>query len=154
MVKFRELLKESCWLYERWGTITAQAYVDHVFWSVILSFVEEMHTKSNATGFIFMDDNVPAHTAKITKNFKKQHFILSLDWSSSSSDLNLIENIWSLLKNWLGACDSLSKSRSEIRQAVIEEWDKITVKEIQKYVNSMLKWILKVVEKNGDHTHW
>ena len=101
-----------------------------------------------------MDDNAPAHNAKIIKEWKVNHSIQTLDWPSSFSDLNLIENIWSILKNWLQAREPRPQRIDEIKQAVMEEWNAITVEEIQKCVDSMPKRIQAVISNDGGHTRW
>jgi len=101
-----------------------------------------------------MDDNAPAHKAKITQEFKKKHRIHSLDWPSCSPDLNPIENIWNVLKNRLQAREPRPLRIEEIKQAVVEEWNAISTEEMCKYVDSMPNRILDVYNNLGGHTRW
>ncbi len=48
--------------------------------------------------FIFQHDSAPAHTAKSTKSWLNDHGVGVLDWPANSPDLNLIENIWGIVK--------------------------------------------------------
>ncbi len=48
--------------------------------------------------FIFQQDLAPAHTAKRTKSWLNDHGVGVLDWPENSPDLNLINNLWGIVK--------------------------------------------------------
>ena len=77
-----------------------------------------------------------------------------LVWPPSSPDLNPIENIWTLLKHRINQINPRPSSRAEVKTAIIEEWNKITVKEIQKVVDSLPQRIQAVLDASGGHTRW
>ncbi len=48
--------------------------------------------------FIFQQDLAPAQTAKSIKSWLNYHGVGVLDWPANSSDLNIIENLWGIVK--------------------------------------------------------
>ncbi|KAL4501554.1 hypothetical protein ABPG72_018605 [Tetrahymena utriculariae] len=57
---------------------------------------------------IFQQDNAPCHSAKIVKEYFQETKIQLLEWPSKSPDLNVIEQVWSFVK------DKLYKKRNKI----------------------------------------
>ena len=56
----------------------------------------------------FIEDNSPVLKAKnIKKWFEKQNDIVRIDWPAISPDLNIIENIWSLVIKKLDIIDNI-----------------------------------------------
>jgi len=47
----------------------------------------------------FQQDNDPKHTSHLAKAFLQENFLEILEWPSNSSDLNLIENFWVIVKS-------------------------------------------------------
>ncbi len=66
--------------------------------------------------FIFQQDLAPAHTAKSTKSWLKDHGVGVLDWPANSSDLNHIENLWGIVKRKMR--NKRPKNADELKAAV------------------------------------
>ena len=49
-------------------------------------------------GFNFLQDNAPSHTARNTCKWLEDHSINYMAWPANSSNLNPIENLWSIIK--------------------------------------------------------
>ncbi len=54
------------------------------------------------------------------------------DWPSQSPDLSPIEMMWRILKSRVKL--HRSSSREELKKAIQEEWDAITLNEINNYI--------------------
>lgn len=95
------------------GTITAQTYVDHVLHPVLWPFwYWESHAQGTAAWV--MEDGASAHRAHFTQAHRDYYRMPSLIWPASSSDLNLIGDIWNLLKNRLNQRNPRPKGVEEM----------------------------------------
>jgi hypothetical protein len=76
---------------------------------------------------------------------------LDIQWESNcaeSPDLNLIETIWRIVKQRLKNRGPILKS-AELRRAIKAEWDKITLKEINRAISTMPERVKAVLERDG-----
>ena len=48
---------------------------------------------------IYIPDNVPVHTARNVQTWLAEHDVQVIQWPAQSPDLNVIENVWSVVKN-------------------------------------------------------
>ena len=69
-------------------------------------------------------------------------------------NLNLIENVWGVLKDRLDARRPRVSGKEEMMIAIQEEWDHITEERILAFVNTMPQRIQAVIAANGGHTRW
>jgi len=58
--------------------------------------------QGDSRGLYFMQDGAGPHWANKIKGFLEKSEIQIVSWPSSSPDLNLIENVWRMLKQRLG----------------------------------------------------
>jgi len=79
------------------GNLNTPGYQDILeknLWSVVAKYFP-------SNDFIFQDDNAPVHGARSTVEYKLRNNIKSFFWPAEFPDINIIENIWLLLKNAL-----------------------------------------------------
>jgi transposase len=67
--------------------LNAQIYQDLIIRPCVITHVQANH------GMMFMQDNVPCHTEKTTREILQRNNIRVLDWPPCSPDLNAIENL-------------------------------------------------------------
>ena len=68
----------------------------------------------------FQQDNDPKHKAKSVMEYLSKQDYQVMQWPSQSPDLNLIENMWSLLKRRLNEYSSPPKGMNELHERVQE----------------------------------
>jgi transposase len=66
--------------------------------------------------------------------------------------LNPIKNVWRLLKYRVSK--RFPHTEAELRQFMMEEWEKIGVDDYKKYIRSMRERFWAVIQAGGGHTKW
>ncbi len=102
--------------------------------------------------FIFQQDLAPAHTAKGTKSWFNDHGVAVLDWPANSPDLNLIENLWGIVKRKMR--DTRPNNADELKATVKETWASIPPQQCHKLITSMPRQIEAVIKAKGAPTKY
>lgn len=112
---------------------------------------------------IYQQDGAPIHTAKITKQWFKDHGIVYIiDWPAYSPDLNPIEHLWPLLKEtmyqlypdielWRGSETDIAE---RMEDALVHAWSKIRNTIARNCVASMPERIAAVIASGGWYTRY
>lgn len=129
------------------GGMTAERYINQVLDGPLSSFYASLDSEDCHP--IFQQDNARAHTAKTTVQFLKSHGISLFPHPASSPDLNPIENIWSILKSIIRRRPRTPTSISELKQAILEAWEEITIEDINACIRSMPERMKAVIQKSG-----
>ena len=100
-----------------------------------------------------MQDGVPCHCSKIVTDFFRANKVTLLEWPGNSPDLNLIENLWAVLKD-----EVAGKHPSNI-PALIEAIELIWIREIPEefckdLVESMPRQMKVVIKAKGELTKY
>ena len=95
-----------------------------------------------------MADNDPKHTSGAAQEFLYKTGIFWWWTPAESPDLNLIENMWHELKEFLRR-EAKPTAKQELVSGVQEFWTTVDVSKCQKYIRHLHKVIPKIVEAQG-----
>ncbi|RPA80282.1 hypothetical protein BJ508DRAFT_210455, partial [Ascobolus immersus RN42] len=73
---------------------------------------------------------------------------------SYSPDLNPIENVWRIMKQRIKARLRFPGTLEEMKEAVKEEWDKLTPEDWNKHIDNMPERLKSVKERKGLATEY
>lgn len=137
--------------------IDGDDYVEHFLEPVVKPFFDKQR-KEGGYGWIFQEDNEGAHGTKSVLNapndFKNKYRIKQLKpcHPANSPDLSPIENVWRVIKQRVKR--RKARNQAELRRFVEEEWDKLTIQEINGYILTMEDRVNQCIEREGDVTEF
>lgn len=102
---------------------------------------------------IFQQDGAPCHRSKSTEKFFFDNGICFIDdWPAQSPDLNIIENMWSILKRNVSKhkCSNLDELWSKCQL----EWSKIPVDYVMRLYRSIPDRLLCLRRDKGQNTSY
>ena len=102
--------------------------------------------------FIYQQDLAPAHTAKGTSTWFKDHGIPVLDWPANSPDLKPIQNLWGIVKRKMR--DTRPNNAEELKAAIRATWASITPQQCHRLIASMPRRIAAVIHAKGAPTKY
>lgn len=105
-------------------------------------------------GGIFMQDNAPIHSARITTNWLHDNNINVLPWPAYSPDMNPIENAWAIMKHDLKS--RVIHNRHELLTMVQQIWNNRMADEAfrVKLIDSMPSRVRSLHIARGSHTKY
>ena len=137
--------------------ITAKAYVRQVL-EGYLSYAYPLRRMVDPRVFL-VEDNAPVHGKKGLRTLaniaRRDLDILSINWPPGSPDMNIIENVWRMIKQrirkrkWKGGW-----VLEDLMRAVKEEWEAITFEDYKKYIEEMPERVLELRQRRGGQTRY
>lgn len=111
-------------------------------------------SNDNNIGCIFQQDNAPIHTARSTITWLEERNIEILPWPALSPDLNPIENLWGILTRRVYKNGKQFNTLNELKNAILNEWDQISLEEVRNLIMSMPNRIFSVILNSGAKTKY
>ena len=129
-----------------WGTIDQESYCAHTV-PIIHGYIELM--RREGVYLKLMQDGAPGHRGGETKKELEERGIIVIYWPPYSPDLNPIERVWHLMKNYLQDNYPEKMSYDRLRDAVKDAWEKVGRFEFEELVKSMTARCQAVIDANG-----
>jgi len=101
---------------------------------------------------LFVHNNAPAHTAKLTAGCLRDLRLISLGHPPQSPDLNPIENLWFIMKKELHK--NPATSIPDLKTKLLKIWTNIDGEVVKSCVLSMPKRLKTVLDQRGGHTKY
>jgi transposase len=141
---------------KEWGTVNSFTYDLHILREVQLF----MQTEGRGRGYIYMQDNAPAHRSYETQRNLLIRRIETIKHPPYSPDLNIIEHVWNWIKNWiqdhyfeeLYRVDRLDLAR--LREIIWQAWQAVPEEYIRSLFDSWWSRCRAVIEARGGPTKY
>jgi transposase len=103
----------------------------------------------------FQQDNASGHASKYTISVFQAIGITPIFWPANSPDLNPIETIWDMMKDYIQKhYPEVHRSYPQLRKVVQEAWDSITHATIQELIKGMGNRCIAVILAEGGYTKY
>jgi len=131
-----------------WETINEGSYC-----GIILPIIQEIIQQY--PDLLFQQDNAKGHSSAFTKSVFAAINIQPIFWPANSPDLNPIETIWDIIKDYIQEkYPEYHRSYKRLREAVQEAWESITPATITELIRSMGDRCIEVILADGGHTKY
>ena len=102
----------------------------------------------------FVQDGALAHTSKATRTWCLKNllnFITKDGWPANSTDLNRIENIWSIIDETTNK-DPAPKTMKKLKRRLRFAWKNVTLDTLKELAHSMPKRLENVIKNKGGYS--
>jgi len=102
-----------------------------------------------------IQDNTSRYIAGSIIKELAERGIIAIFWPAFSPDFNPIKTIWNWMKDYIKRVYGDAKlSYDQLRKAIREAWDSITVEQLQELINSTQQRCQDVINAQGGYRWW
>jgi transposase len=128
------------------GSIDALQYQAIIAQSGVIAQMDALY---GVNCWVFQDDGASPHRAKSTRQFLAQQCLTlssNLHWPAHSPDLNVIENVWAIMKSEIGQCHC--ETPEDLWRVAQEAWEHISIELVNNLIASF-QYRLQCVQALG-----
>ena len=148
IIEWEALLPHEQEVKPKGNAMTQKYYCERL----LLVYIKAVQTARlyDSRPWILQEDGDPSHGKRkygLAQQLKDENWINNLYHLAQSPDLNPMEGIWNILKQRLRR--RVFHSKEEVKEALQEEWGKITMAEVRKRISSMPERCKELVRTGG-----
>jgi transposase len=132
------------------GNLNSEKYInilDDNLWPVIAQHFP-------TSPYIFQEDNAPCHVSRRTNQWKTENDIPTLEWPPQSPDLNIIENVWKVIKTKVQRRIDDIRNAEDLKTVVAEIWTSLQLHYIRRLYDSLPRRLRVVLRARGNITKY
>lgn len=100
---------------------------------------------------LVLSDNAPSHSARLSQEAMNIAEVIRVLMPAGSPDVDAIEHAWPWLRTNITKHMSISKSEEECEQQWYEQWEKLDVDTINKWIDRIPGVIRNILKTGGDN---
>ena len=132
------------------GNMNSEKYIgvlDECLWPVIVRHFTNRR-------WVFQEDNAPCHVSARSNEWKQNNDIETLPWPPQSPDLNIIENVWKVLKIRVQRRANEIRNADDLKHVVQDTWSNLPLVYIRSLYQSLPRRIRTVLRFRGHITKY
>lgn len=129
---------------------TSADFVDVVYEGRLSGF---FYMHDDPQSLFLMEDGAPVHRSKLPQQWREAHKIKKITWPANSPDLNPIENVWMILKDFVQK-ETRPNNKDELIKSIERAWEAISMETLEILLASMPHRMKAVINAGGGSTRW
>ncbi len=114
---------------------------------LLIPFAQEL--KKQGRNILVLEDNAPAHISHFDNDCFKMSDVIKMLWPANSPDANAIEQAWLWMRRHITDDYDVSTTVEECERQWREEWEKLSIEQINAWIDSIPKRIIQILEQEG-----
>ncbi len=80
--------------------------------------------------------------------------MLVMDWPPKSPDMNIIENVWSILARRVYQGGRVFDDVDDLKECFLYKWERLSITEIRNLLESVPRRVVDLIVKRGGETNY